>query len=158
VRNGRLHSCGFNSLLLNKNSLFREIFSLLICVGNCTRSYCSTAGFCYGIEPLSVKIAKFPVKVPVRREFGWRRARSALRRQPAIHAFGQAPQETREWAGNPGFSRIRFRLRTPALPNLRCKSPKVSGRFRKYSRFGEIIGGDGFDQDCRPTNAVDLGH
>jgi hypothetical protein len=26
--------------------------------------------------------------------------------QPPIHAFGQVPQETREWAGNPGFLRI----------------------------------------------------
>jgi hypothetical protein len=30
--------------------------------------------------------------------------------QPLIRAFGQAPQETREWPGNPGFLRIRFRL------------------------------------------------
>src|ERR1700738_2452280 len=44
---------------------------------------------------------------------------------------------------------MRFGLRTPALPNLWRKSPKVSGRFREYSRFGETIGGDGFDRDCR---------
>ena len=29
-------------------------------------------------------------------------------RRPTIPAFGQASQETREWAGNPGFSRVRF--------------------------------------------------
>lgn len=78
----------------------------------------------------------------------------SLRGQPRIPAFCQASQETREWAGNPGFSRIRFGLWTPALPNLRRKSPKVSGRFREYSRFGETIGGDGFDQDCRPRPGV----
>jgi hypothetical protein len=72
-------------------------------------------------------------------------------------ALGQAPEETPEWAGNPGFSRVRFCLRTPALPDLRRKSPKVSGHFRKYSRFGETIGGDGFDQDCRPTLALGFG-
>ena len=78
--------------------------------------------------------------------------RSALRRQPPIPAFGQASQETREWAGNPGFSRIRFRLWTPGLPRLRRKPPKVSGLLRKYSRFGETMGGDRFDHDCRPTD------
>jgi hypothetical protein len=40
---------------------------------------------------------------------------------------------------------------------MRRKSPKVSGHFREYSRFGETIGGDGFDQDCRPTMALCLG-
>jgi hypothetical protein len=63
-------------------------------------------------------------------------------------------QQTRERAGNPGFSRIRFRLRTPGSPKLRCKSPKVSGRVRKYSRFAETIGGDWFDHHCRPRAAV----
>jgi hypothetical protein len=43
------------------------------------------------------------------------------------------------------------------LPNLRRKSPKVSGRFRRYSRFGETIGGDRFDHDCRPTMALCAG-
>jgi hypothetical protein len=81
----------------------------------------------------------------------------SLPRQPRIPAFCQASQETADWAGNPGFSRIRFGLQTPALANLRGKSPKVSGRFRKYSRFGETIGGDGFDQDCRPTLALNAG-
>jgi hypothetical protein len=65
----------------------------------------------------------------------------------AFQSFCRASQETRERAGNPCFSRILFGLRTPALPNLRRKSPKVSGRFREYSRFGETIGGDGFDQE-----------
>jgi hypothetical protein len=35
--------------------------------------------------------------------FNWECASSILPGQPPIHAFGQAPQETREWAGNPGF-------------------------------------------------------
>jgi hypothetical protein len=62
--------------------------------------------------------------------------------QPPSPAFGPASQETREWAGNPGFSRIRFHLWPPALPNLRCKLRKVSGFLREYSRFGETVGGD----------------
>jgi hypothetical protein len=37
---------------------------------------------------------------------------------------------------------------------MRRKSPKVSGFVRKYSRFAETIGGDVFNHDCRPTEAV----
>jgi hypothetical protein len=77
-----------------------------------------------------------------------------LPRQPAIPALGSAPEEKREWAGNPGFSRIRFRLQTPGLPKLRKKSSKVSGQIRKYSRFAETIGGDRFDHHCRPSPAA----
>ena len=73
-----------------------------------------------------------------------------LQGQPGSPAFGQAPQETHEWAGDPGFSCIRFRLWTPCPPHLRLKSPKVSSLLREYSRFRETVGGDGFDQDCRP--------
>lgn len=47
-------------------------------------------------------------------------------------------------------------LCTPALPNLRGKSQKVSSCSREYSRFGETVGGDGFDPDCRPTLALRL--
>ena len=77
----------------------------------------------------------------------------SLRGQPATPAFGQAPQEPRQWAGNPGFSRIRLRLRTPGSPTLRWKSPKVSGLVRDYSRFAETIGGDWFDHHCRRLRA-----
>ena len=76
-RNGCL-----NSLFLRNNSLILKIFSLLICVGNCSRSGCSAAVSWHVIVSLSPRIAKFPVKFPVSREFAWRRVRSALRRQP----------------------------------------------------------------------------
>src|SRR5258705_12389310 len=55
------------SLFLPENSLFFKIFSLLICVGNCSRSGCSTAVSCYEIDSQSPRIAKFPVKFPVPR-------------------------------------------------------------------------------------------
>ena len=119
---------------------------------------CSAAVSSHEIGSGSLKIAKFPVKFPVSREFAWRRVRSPLRRQPGILAFGPASQETREWAGNPGFSRIRFRLWPPASPNLRRKLRKVFGLLREYSRFWETMGGDYFDHDCRPTSAVGFGH
>jgi hypothetical protein len=71
-----------NSLIPTRSSLFIEIFSLLICVGNCPGSGCSTAVSRYEIRSPSSKMRKFPVKFPVSREFARRRARSALRRQP----------------------------------------------------------------------------
>jgi len=95
------------------------------------------------------------VKFPVSREFVWRPVRSGLRRQPAIPAFGPCSQERRDWAGNAGFSRIRFRLRTPGSRNLRSKSPKVSGFVRGYSRFTETIGGDSFDPGLPPEGTTD---
>jgi hypothetical protein len=76
--------------------------------------------------------------------------------QPAIRALGQAPRGSREWAENPSFLSIRFRLQTPGSPIFRWKSPKVSGLVREYSRFAETIGGDRFDHDCRPTAEVPI--
>jgi hypothetical protein len=90
-----------NSLIPAKNSLFFETFSLLICVGNCAKSDCGAAVSCYEIGLGSPKIAKFPVKFPVSREFAWRRARSALRRQPTSAAPGESTlsnlRNARQW-------------------------------------------------------------
>jgi len=69
-----------------QNSLFFEIFSLIICLGNCARNRCSTAVSCVEPGAQGPRIAKFPVKFPVSREFAWRRVRSALRRQPATRS------------------------------------------------------------------------
>jgi hypothetical protein len=82
-----------NSLIPAKNSLFFEIFSLLICVGNCAKSDCGAAVSCYEIGLGSPEIAKFPVKFPVSREFALRRVRSALQRQPASPATGDCSLE-----------------------------------------------------------------
>src|ERR1700733_1937443 len=76
------YSVTLNSLIPAKNSLFLEIFSLLICVGNWAKSDCSAAVSCYKIGLESPEIAKLPVKFPDNREFAWRPVRSALRRQP----------------------------------------------------------------------------
>ena len=54
-----------HSLLPAKNSLFPEIFSLLICVGNFTRSRCGTAVSRNEIRFRGTKIEKFPVNFPV---------------------------------------------------------------------------------------------
>jgi hypothetical protein len=154
--------CTQNSLLLDSSSLFFKRFSLLIRVGNCWKKGCSAGVFRYAIRSERAEIAKFPVEFPDNREFSWRQVRSALRRQPRIPAFCQASQETQERAVNPGFSRIGFGLPTPALPKLRRKSRKVSGRFREYSLFAETIGGDRFDQASklvpRPDAFLQLGN
>jgi hypothetical protein len=42
--------------------------------------------------------------------------------------------------------------------DLEWKSPKISGLVREYSRFAETNGGDWYDHDCRPMNAVDFAH
>src|SRR6266566_5073285 len=76
--------------------------------------------------------------------------------QRPIPALGRAPEETPEWAGNPGVSRSRLSLRVATLPTQRRKWLKVSGLVREYSRFAETIGGDGFDHDCRLKAAVDF--
>jgi hypothetical protein len=86
-----------------KKSLFLEIFSLLIFIGNCVRSHCSTAASCFEIVSQSPKNAKFPVKFPVSREFTRRQVRSALRRQPASPATGDfslcGARNARRWRG-----------------------------------------------------------
>jgi hypothetical protein len=45
-------------------------------------------------------------------------------------------------AGNAGFSRARFRLRTPKSAIGTRQSANVSGHAREYSRFAETVGGD----------------
>jgi hypothetical protein len=78
-----------------------------------------------------------------------------LPHQPASPGFGQAPRDTRERAGNPGFSRIPFRLQTPNSPNRAREPPKVSGRFPENSRFGETKAGDfGSNSHWMPKSAV----
>ncbi len=76
-----LKFCRSNSLISLKNSLFFEIFSLIICLGNCARSRCSTVVYCVELGSQGPRIAKFPVKFPVSGEFTWRQVRSALRRR-----------------------------------------------------------------------------
>jgi hypothetical protein len=48
----------------------------------------------------------------------------------------------RERAANSGFLHLASGLETPISPFWRAKSPKVSGRFLKYSRFQETTAGD----------------
>ena len=63
-----LTNCSTNSLLRQQNSLFLELFSLLIRVGNCSIGRCGTGISRSEISPGGPEIAKFPVNFPVSRE------------------------------------------------------------------------------------------
>jgi hypothetical protein len=128
-----------NSLIPAKNYLFFEVFSLLICVGNCPKNDCSAAVSCCKIGLGSPEIAKFPVKFPVSRELAWRRVRSALRCQPASAdvpgiSLG-ASRKARYWRV---FATSAACLQTPNLEKFGANLPKFSGYCREYSRFREI--------------------
>ena len=72
-------------------TLFVQYMSLLLGLGNCVQSnYFPVVFDCSQCLQLP-KIAGFPVKFPVCREFERRQVRSALHRQPAIPVFGQTP-------------------------------------------------------------------
>ena len=116
-----------------------------------------SASSCKSLQPqFRGKMRKFPRHFKGHFSIGNVQVR-ILPSQPAIPAIGQASRETRKRAGNPGFSRIHFRLWTSGWPSWRRKSTKVSGHLREYSRFRETMGGDRFDHDCRPTRALCLG-
>ena len=82
-----------NSLFLVDASLFFRKNSLIAFLGNSPESPYNAACWRPSANAIVPKPEKFPVKFPVSREFAWRSARSALRRQPAISAFAQPPQE-----------------------------------------------------------------
>ena len=91
------------------------------------------------------------------RQFDWADFDSAIRRldpsrAPATHSgLRRDSRQTREWAANPGlFAHLSFSPET-GFTEVREKIGKVSGSNCEYSRFAETLGGDGFDQDCRPT-------
>ena len=134
-------SARLNSLFLLNYSLFFETFSLLIYLGNCSRSACSTAVSCFGIGPGSLKSAKFPVKFPVSREFVWRHA---LRRQPTIFNLREFPSLHEKTPPNEGFFLQwpfpETGVRTFGAENSR-KSPAVTTRIPVFQRLGLETGG-----------------
>ena len=131
-----------NSLIPAKNSLFLEIFSLLICLGNCAKSDCGAAVSCYEIGPGSPEIAKFPVKFPVSREFPWRRVRSTLRRQPPISVFREFPFPDEKGPPNAGFFLSSQVSGDRYSHFFDYKFPKVSSQIQENSRFLETRLGD----------------
>jgi hypothetical protein len=137
-----------NSLIPAKNSLFFEIFSLLICVGNCAKSDCGAAVSCYEIGLGSPEIAKFPVKFPVSREFAWRRVRSALRRQPGSPEAGNSTPQRREKPAVGGLFQFRA---VSELPNWRIHRPfreKSPATTANIPVFGRLSLETGFDLHC----------
>jgi hypothetical protein len=76
------------SLIGASKSLFWGIFSLITCIGNSPKSRCGMGISCRPTALSGVEFPEFPEKFPVCREFGWRRVRSSLRRQPRSPVFG----------------------------------------------------------------------
>jgi hypothetical protein len=94
-----------HSLIPKKSSLFPEIFSLLICVGNFAKSRWGAGGISLSaLGSQSLKIGKFPVKFPVSRELAWRRVRSALRRQPGNVRLREFPSSDEKGPPNAGLA------------------------------------------------------
>jgi hypothetical protein len=85
----------WNSLLRPKNSLLVEIFFLVNLLRELFEKSLRHRGYLPAESLRDPKIANFPVKFPVSREFGRRQVRSRLRRQPSIPAFSQAPPSWR---------------------------------------------------------------
>jgi hypothetical protein len=148
----------WNSLILSKKSLFFKKVSLLICVGNYWRSGCNASVSCIEIGSQSPKIAKFPVKFPVSREFAWRRVQSALRRQPGIPALGEmAPdsrRKARQWRA--------FSIRRPVsvLP-ISWNKGRIRGKSLAHAAnipvFRRLRPETGFDRHCVVNLAVYFG-
>src|SRR5258705_5089377 len=146
---------GDNSLLSPSNSLFFGNISLLICVGNCSRSGCNAAVSCSKLLPKALEIAKFPVKFPDTRESGWRRVRSALRRQPASPAVREiAPnshENGRQWRAFTILAAVsRLPISRIAGPNGR-KSPAAP---RNIPVFLRLAPETQFDRHCVNGPAV----
>src|SRR6266404_3732418 len=151
VRNGRLRFLSSKSLIPFENSLFFKIFSLIICVGNCSRSDCSAAVSWYSIVPLSPRIAKFPVKFPDTREFAWRRVRSALRRQPGSPALREAvPDSRRNARQQRAFLIQRTVSSLPISPAEGRNCQKSLATCRNIPVFGRRQPETGFDPHCMP--------
>ena len=155
ARNGRLHVCRRNSLLPEKDSLFPKIFSLLICVGNCSRSGCSTAVSRIEFGSQSPRIVKFPVKFPVSREFAWRLVRSALRRQPGSAALAEAVPTTGKNARQQrAFLIWRTVSSLPISPTAGRNCRKSLATCRNIPIFGRRRPETGFDPHCVAGDAV----
>ena len=116
----------FNFPDARENSLFLELFSLLIRLGKYPGSRCRTGVFDVDIGSITPKSAKFPVKFPVCRESAWRRVRSAQRRQPTSPRFGEFLFSTSRKIRQLGSGAELFRLYRRALPNGLCRQ----NRFR----------------------------
>jgi hypothetical protein len=124
VREMDAYDAYLNSLIPTKNSLFLEIFSLLIFAGNLPRSGCGTGVFCSEIACKSVEIAKFPVNFPVSRELQVETG-SYL----TAHTTIQSPQTARfPHDVKQGVSAGTFGHPIPGLWSL-CTSARLSGDF-----------------------------
>jgi hypothetical protein len=147
-----------NSLFWLEKSLFCKKDSPLIWVGNSTRSPCSTGASCCGGSGMRPKIAKFPVKFPVSREFARRQVRSALRRQPGSHSIQDSvaknPIKSRKMRAFADFTSVSVVQSSTICERIR----EVSGEHAEYPVFQETLAGDWRDQHCVVWVGVSFSH
>jgi hypothetical protein len=140
-------------------SLLCEIISLLILIGNSKKIRCGAAVSRDKTGSQGSKMANFPVKFPVSREFARRRVRSALRRQPGSPGLGEnAPDSIRKAGQQPAFA---IRGSVSVLPvsrneaRIRGKSLANTANIPVFERRRSETG---VDQDCMVRAAVDLAY
>jgi hypothetical protein len=130
---------GLDLLLLLKKSLLHKKNSLLVRAGNCATSDCGTGLFILQPSHRAPKTANFPVIFPVRREFAWRRVRSALPFQPSSPAVGATGAQIRRKARQSRPFAIPWVVST--LPfwqtagRIRQKSPATTPNFPVFGRL-----------------------
>jgi hypothetical protein len=79
---------------------------------------------------------------------------------PPSQAFMRSARLLKKYENGPEIRLFAHSISSPTTSStiLKWKSPKISGLVREYSRFAETNGGDWYDHDCRPMNAVDFAH
>ena len=128
------------------------------------KSGCGAAVSWCKIMSLSRKIAKFPVKFPVSREFTWRRVRSALHRQPTSPTLGENVPFTHRkarqwrtfanWLSSPGSEFWSLsgpkRRKSPAT----CRNIPIFGRPRPETGFDPHCVADAAQLAGRATGSI----
>jgi hypothetical protein len=130
------------SLLRLRNSLFGRIISLLIFVGNCPRSGCSTAVSYYDSGLWVAEISKFPVKFPIAGNFHGDECDHHCVASHPFPRLAKLPKRRENGPEIPAFRAFGFVFRLPTSPILGRQLPKVSSHDRENSRFAEAAGGD----------------
>jgi hypothetical protein len=147
-----------NSLILKKNSLFPEIFSLLSCVGNCREKSLQRSHFSVRWGSRSLKIAKFPVKFPVSRELAGDRCDQHSRPSQGFGRPAKLPRKSENGPEIPAFRPFDF---VSGLPNRlsrganRRKSPATPLNIPVLQKLSAETG---LGHDCRRRAAVDLAY
>ena len=125
--------------------------------GNCRRYGCGTAVSCRKVSAWNPKIAKFPVKFPVRREYTRRSVRFPLRRQPASVGFGEYYRFDRKRPANGGVLKMGPVSSCSGAEFLGLRLSRISKHFQENSRFRETVFGDSVRSPLRGLDQISRG-